>query len=102
MNINDISEIKVSFSDGQEVIYRGKGLEKFRRLISDSPPYGSVKIVEEDSGEEVPDVKQKPKKEKSANGYVKTDLSYGPVKGKSAMDSAREMQKQAELTGIKF
>jgi hypothetical protein len=120
MDINDVDEIHVKFPESsgmKDVIYRGKGLEKFRRLIISSPAYGdstphvidSFSEDEEDTGKKK---KTKPKKGKdrkeqaTANGYVQTSLDYSgsqATKGKSAIDLAREMQKQAEnAAGFKF
>jgi len=32
-NINDVEEILVRYSSGEDVLYKGKGLEKLRRLF---------------------------------------------------------------------
>jgi hypothetical protein len=118
-DINEIEEIQVRSQEGNEVIYRGKGLEKFRRMMIMSPQYGetipeaktSTKIVDNYSSEddhEPSKSKKAPKKEKSAYGYLKQDLNYSPSqvsssKNKSAVDIAKEMQRQAEeASGIKF
>jgi hypothetical protein len=120
MDINEILEIHVKYPEESgldDVIYRGKGLEKFRRLIISSPAYGECAgptVVEECSYDEDrssvrSESSKKGKKTKSkvpatANGYIQTDLNYSQAtKGKSAMDLAREMQKQAEsAAGFKF
>lgn len=129
LDINNVEEILVRFADGNEVIYKGKGLEKFRRLVSASPAYGEVKgrrpqaqtlIIDEYSDEEEEEepipVKSATKKKGKAkgkakpsvgpNGYHTADLDYAPNvanKGRSPMDIAREMQRQAEqASGIKF
>lgn len=118
MDINDIEEIHVKFSEDsglKDVIYRGKGLEKFRRLVISSPVYGestphvidSFSDEEEDVGKKKKSKpKAKGKEQATANGYVQTSLDYSAThatKGKSAIDLAREMQKQAEsASGIKF
>lgn len=104
-NVNDVEQIQVSFLDGRpDVIYKNKGLEKFRRLMLSSPALGEdVLVVDTFSDEEpspVPSKKatKKPSKKPSVTpgGYATADLQYAPSKGKSAMDIAREMQKQAE------
>ena len=126
LNINDVEEILVRFANGDEIIYKGKGLEKFRRLLADSPAYGEVKgrrgqnvlVVDDDYSPDddvetrVPVEKPKTKKGKpkkgpsiGPNGYHTADLDYstGAAKGRSPMDLAREMQRQAEqASGIKF
>lgn len=128
-DINDTTEILVRFADGNEIIYKGKGLEKIRRLMVNSPAYGELKgrgrgatttVVEEYSdysdAEETPVLavvatkkkSNKPKKGPSIGpgGYHTADLDYAPSgtnKGRSPMDIARDMQRQAEqASGIKF
>lgn len=132
-NINNVEEILVRFVDGQEVIYKGKGLEKLRRLVSSSPAYGEVKgrratqqttIVDYDDHQEDEDeddddlppthaqARGKAKKSSPAgpvvgrDGYHVSELDYTPKatnKGRSPMDIARDMQRQAEsASGIKF
>lgn len=124
-NVNDVEEILVRFATGDEIIYKEKGLEKLRRLMASSPAYGEAKgkqhqgitVVDDysDSYEEdtpvkpkkTPSKKVKPKKGPSIapNGYHTADLDYSASasKGKSAIDIARDMQRQAEqASGIKF
>lgn len=52
MDINDISEITVVFKEGPPQVYRGRGLEKFRKRIVQSPSLGgrgqTPLIIEED------------------------------------------------------
>jgi hypothetical protein len=123
-DINDAEEILVRFTNGNEIIYKGKGLEKLRRLMTNSPAYGEQKnrrfvttIVEDEYSdpEDVP-VSNKPMRTKSGKpkkgpsigpgGYHTADLDYSPSsanKTKSPMDIARDMQRQAEqASGIKF
>lgn len=105
-NINDVEQIQVSFLDGRpDVIYKNKGLEKIRRLMLTSPALGEeVQVIdtfsEEESISPVPAKKttKKPTKKPSvpSGGYETADLQYAPTAGKSAMELAREMQKQAE------
>ena len=117
MDINTVEEIQVRYENGEEVIYRGKGLEKLRRMLLESPAYGEIAenvgptIVDtcaSEEEEEVKPVKTKKsiKKPATANGYITADLNYAPnaaSKSKSAVDLAREMQRQAEqASGIKF
>ena len=60
MNINDIAQITVTLNDGTSQVYRGRGLEKFRKRIIQSPPLGGVAAptpmptVIEDDDEECP------------------------------------------------
>lgn len=115
-NINDAKEIVVRLESGDEIIYKGKGLEKFRRLMVASPAYGeyqNVVVVEEYSDEE-PNIKPQRANSKKVsskkgptvgpNGYHTADLDYtSSSKGRSAVDIARDMQRQAEkASGIKF
>ncbi|HMP28784.1 MAG TPA: hypothetical protein PKD85_04240 [Saprospiraceae bacterium] len=115
-DINQVDEITVHFSSESKlppVKYRGKGLEKFRRLVLSSPQYGVVPVVidddssfEKESPEIKPKTKKTPKHRPSANGYTHANLTYSDNtanKGKSAVDLAREMQRQAESAmGINF
>lgn len=127
-DINNVEEILVRFADGNEVIYKTKGLEKLRRLISASPAYGESKskathrttVIDEYEEEEFEEEEPAPLRSKSQvskvkakkspsvgpNGYHTADLDYAPAavnKGRSPMDIAREMQRQAEqASGIKF
>lgn len=129
-DINDVEEIFVRFADGREVVYKGRGLEKFRRLVSASPAYGeevnvkATTIVIETNSDEDEDAEPEPvvvkkkststkktAKKKSGpkvgpNGYHQADLNYAPPaasKGRSPMDMAREMQREAEKSsGMKF
>jgi hypothetical protein len=108
-DINTVEEIHVKFSLESQlppVIYKGKGLEKFRRLVLSSPQYGAVNqpvVVDEDSSDrssedsslELPKKSKskkltKPPKTKhashashtnrpSANGYTHANLSYAPA-----------------------
>ena len=134
MDINDVDEILVTFRTGQQVIYKGKGLEKLRILMKSSPPLQiqpSVTVIDNFSDDEeaasaptktkknhkkdrhavsVPahlsDAQQTPPtKATNEGGYVRRDLNYAPVpsNGRSAIDLAREMQRQAESSsGINF
>ncbi len=122
-DINNVEEIQVRYADGNEVIYRGNGLEKFRRMVLTSPALGEVEPVsttivvdtddsDVDESNVVPQKKSSkkpskkasaPAKATSANGYATADLNYAPAKGMSAMDMAKEMQRQAEkISGINF
>jgi len=128
-DINHIAEILVRYPDGTEVVFRGRGLEKLRKLMKISPPLGAAEPVKkqvvveeassgaEESGseEEVrPAKKSKKKAPKSTNGYSTVNLDYtGPIaanvdtpgikKGLSPYDLARDMQRQAEATSkIKY
>lgn len=104
LDINHIEEVVVKYLDGQELVFRGRGLEKFRTLIKKSPPLKLQKtkrlpkVVEEVSSEEVsseeeesseeasesseeisppaPRVKNK-KAPKTVNGYNTVHLNYG-------------------------
>lgn len=123
-DINNVEEIQVRYADGNEVIYRGNGLEKFRRMMTLSPALGEVEpasttiVVDTDDSDADVDAavvttkksSKKPSKKASVpakaasvNGYATADLNYAPAKGMSAMDMAKEMQRQAEkASGINF
>lgn len=122
LDINQIEEVIVKYLDGQEVVFRGRGLEKFRTLVKKSPPLvktskpKSSKIVEELSSEESESSEEeapRPKKKapKTVNGYNTVHLDYGgtstaAVPGKSGLsphDIAKNMQRQAEAaSGIRY
>lgn len=108
LDINNVEEIVVKYADGQEVIFRSKGLEKLRKLMKLSPPLHteqSKKVIvdEESSSEEKP--KKRSKTPRSANGYNVVNLEYGAGSKKelSPHDLAKDMQRQAEKTsGVKY
>lgn len=117
LDINRIEEVVVKYRDGQEVVFRGRGLEKFRILVKKSPPLKdaktrSPKIVEDMSSEEEHESSEEevipPKKKvKTVNGYNTVHLDYGESatgkKGISPHDIAKNMQRQAEaVSGIKY
>lgn len=128
LDINLVSEITVVMRDGKRVIYRGKGVEKLRRLIKNSPPLKSPShkekepvVVEEygseDSGE-ISDERsddssveeRRPRKSKSGKkqpngGYNTVSLDYKTAAPGtlSPHDLAKEMQRQAfASSGIKY
>jgi hypothetical protein len=96
-DLNAVDEILVKFVDGHEIVFRGRGLEKFRKLMEASPPLrGLVSpkpkqiVIEEESSrsedegsgsEEKPrrPTKQKTKKNasKQNGGYNTVSLDYG-------------------------
>jgi len=129
--IGDIEEIVVKYQDGQEIVFRGGGIEKLRKLMKASPPLRSAapkkatKVVIENSGsedeasasgsEEKPAPKKSRKRPTTATGgYSTVNLEYGgPVapnvgahsikKGLSPHDIAKEMQRQATMvSGIQY
>lgn len=125
-DLDEIKEIQVRTLDGRDLVYRGAGMGKLVRLILESQRTLSrtatkkpskVTVIEQDAdsdddnGEDfVKPSKTKSKASKVVNGgtgYVSTELNYtsnpGGSGGKSAVDIAREMQRQAEqASGIKF
>lgn len=126
MDINDLAEVQVRYNNGQEVVFRGKGLEKLRKMIKVSPPLRTVEpkktkqqvMVVEESGseeEESSEEKPRPKKTKSTpvnGGYNTVHLDYGGpkatdvgsgTKALSPYDLAKEMQRQASATsGVNY
>jgi hypothetical protein len=109
-DINEVEEIQVRFVNGDEIIYKGLGLEKIRRLICSSPslelPKKTVVVEDCDSPELKPRKSTKDRGGASSNtinGYASANLNYATSKGKSAVDIAKEMQRKAEQeSGIKF
>lgn len=113
-NINDVEEVTVVLNTGQKIVYRGKGLEKLRRQMILSPGYGEGEevrqtVVESFSDDDSPSPVPVKKTSKVSgpkigpNGYHQPDLNYTPSTGKSAVDMAKEMQRQAEKSaGFKF
>jgi len=105
-DINDVEEIQVRYLSGDEIIYKGLGLEKIRRLICSSPAMEVQKkvVVVEDC--ESPELKPQRNKTSTINGYASANLNYSSgtsSKNKSAVDIAKEMQRKAEQdSGIKF
>src|SRR5271154_1795932 len=100
MDINELTEVMVKYRDGQEIVFRGKGLEKLRKMMKASPPLQSsepkkappkVTVVEE-SGSEEEEVSEeeppvKPTKKSKAKaaaplngGYNTVHLEYGGPK----------------------
>ncbi len=123
LDINSVAEISVTLNNGRDYLYKGEGLETLRRLMLKSPPLEIVKkptVIETclDSPEyeeyfdqatsRGDDVDVKPRKGKiltpqGQGAYGTADLNYAPVKGISAVNMAKEMQRQAEqASGIKF
>ena len=98
ININDVKQIKITFSDDNQVIFKEKGLEHFRRLILKSPAYGSTVVPVEEAP------KKKKKKKDSSAGYSVVNLEYGSKdSGKgSAVSQGEAMRLQAEAAGFKF
>lgn len=114
-DINNVESIHIKFSPDagmQDVIYKGKGLEKIRRMMTLSPPYGNDPqplLVEGYSSEEehikpTRGKRDKKKEVKTANGYIQTDLNYASssTSKKSAVDLARDMKTQAAAAGFNF
>ena len=110
--INDVEEIAVILNDGSELVYRTKGLEKFRKIMVASPAFGAPKpkakpktqVVEDDDDVEVaeppvpqPRVAGKPAVSAPAAGYNSMGLNYAVAKG-TPMEIARQMQSQAVKT----
>lgn len=123
LDINHIEEVIVKYLDGREIVFRGRGLEKFRTLVKKSPPLvkpapSKSIIVEKESSEEVSESSEeevpraKKKTPKTVNGYNTVHLDYGGGsstpqasggRGLSPHDIAKNMQRQAEIaSGIKY
>lgn len=108
--IDDVEEVTVTLKNGQKIAFRGRGVEKLRKLMATSPPMGASTTtihVVEGSDDEVP-VKSSKKGGKkkhhaplSAGGYSTVSLEYKNG-GADAMNAAKELQRQAEMSGIKF
>jgi hypothetical protein len=95
-DLNNVEEVLVKFTNGQEIVFRGRGLEKFRKLVKASPPLQELSppkpkqpIVVEDassgsedaaSGSEEkpkPPRKKKGKASQQNGGYNTVSLDYG-------------------------
>lgn len=58
ITIHDIDEIRVIKKDGQTVTFRKSGLEKFRKMMVNSPPLSQqpvVNVIEDDSDDDIPE-----------------------------------------------
>ena len=106
-DINEVEEIQVRYLSGDEIIYKGLGLEKVRRLISSSPSLEvPKKVVVDNCDYDSPELKPRKNKTNTINGYASANLNYASGssnKNKSAVDIAKDMQRRAEQdSGIKF
>ena len=114
MDINTISQITVAYKSGEIVVYKKKGLEKLRKLISQSPVLKetSYLIIEDDEGD-IPDDQynpsgplppsaqggEKPYLPQQGGGHATISLNYDPLTKASftdRMQMAQQMRKQAE------
>ena len=85
-----IKEIRVTYEDNSEVIYRGKGIRKFIREISEP----SLDTLTTSKSEKAP---------QTSGGYHVSGVTYTPIgKDITPQQLAREMQKEAEARGMKF
>lgn len=109
MDINTISEISVTLKTGETMVYKNRGLEKFRKDMGRSPPLGGAVsqtiIVDDDDPQDVPQKKATKKKSKSSpvvNGYQTANLNY-TASTASPYEMARLMRQEAEKSsGISF
>jgi len=132
-DVSDISEVKVTLNSGQTLIYKGRGInvliKKFRSLELQTEQ--GILIIDSDEPEWAEDSRSlQPDGSQSANvgrgqgggrgtpkrsaprqggtggggGYNSLPVSYVPPKaGRTAHDTARDMQREAEAaTGIKY
>jgi hypothetical protein len=113
--IGDVDEISVKLKSGDEFVYKGRGLLKLKKILAklDEPIDVKKKVVvnsnagsseSEDSDSDSEKKSKKQKKIDTAGGYNKVNIKYSSPKGnRSAMDLARDMQKQAEFgSNIRF
>lgn len=106
-SFEDVAEILVTLKSGEKCVYRGKGLNKFKRLLVSVPT--SPLIVEDDEDPQafpssqcpggVCPVKPKKKKTKSVSspsnyGYKTMDMNYSPAGG-SPYQVAQMMKSEA-------
>ena len=130
-DINNVADILVRYHDGTQALFRGKGLDKIRKLMKASPPLQAPapprakpkKVVIEESGSDASvsseEEEAPPSSKKKANvappvngGYSTVALDYrgqmatnagGPTKGLSPHDIAKDMQRQATaISGIHY
>jgi len=116
--IDEISEILVSLTDGRQFIYRDKGILNLKKTLNvPSRQRNNIVVIntvdpeeeyEEEEEETPPPPKNKNQKTsdrpQTSNGYNLIPLNYSAVKGgKSSMDIAKDLQRQAEAaTGVKY
>jgi hypothetical protein len=82
MDYETIREIRVIRNDGTTVIYKGNGLEKFKRLVSPAPT----------------PVTSTPSVAKSSSRYASSEIVVQPTSG-DIFTNAEALKKQS---GLKF
>jgi hypothetical protein len=86
---DDIVEIRVQLKDDTTIVYREKGLIKFKKIISalvqdPNPPKNNIAPIR--------------------GGYAGVDLKYvsAQPKVKSISEMSKDLMAEAEMSGIKF
>ena len=113
--IEDISEVLVTLIDGRQFIYREKGILNLKRMLNApsmrSKQHKEITVInneeEEDQGNSTSasePLKRTPERPQTSNGYNLIPLNYSaPKGGKSPMDIAKDLQRQAEAaSGVKY
>lgn len=102
MDFSKIKEVTVTFMDGNEKVYRGKGLERLRKEFSKQP---ARQVIEDDSSSE----EAKPHHKKGsitlveqAKGYQSAPhVNYTPAPaGMSPYELAKQMQRSSGLSDL--
>lgn len=100
----DIAEILVTLKNGNKIIYREAGINKLKKILSAQQK--QIIVVETSEGEDSEEELSKKKKEprQVSSGYNLIPLNYSaPKNGKSPMDLAKDLQRQAEASsGFKY
>lgn len=115
--IEDISEVLVTLVDGRQFIYREKGILNLKRMLN-TPPVRSkqrkeITVINDEEEDEEDQgnlasasepLKRIPERPQTSNGYNLIPLNYSaPKGGKSPMDIAKDLQRQAEAaSGVKY
>jgi len=113
MDINLVKSVTVTLKNGDEFLYKERGLEKFRKQMIKSPPLvkkKKVKVIEtddnseneDDSYEEIASSAEKEVETNilSGNGYQTTSFNYSTLgKDESPYEAAKRM---AAGSGLSF
>jgi hypothetical protein len=109
MDVSRITEIRVTLDDGKVMLYKDKGIEKFKRQLmrhqtQSTPVLGSLPIAETECEGDVcsvgePSVESKNHMSYNNYGYSSASggFNYKPFSG-NPYDAAVNMQKSSGLT----
>ena len=97
-DLNDIQEIIVTLNDGKKFKFIDKGLNRFFRLVTSQVEFEDENSSIKDQSPKKSSPNQKSKASPATvGGYTAFHLDYSPQNngGRSPMDIAKELQKQA-------